>query len=333
MRLLAGKSKISFAAVALMLSALAGYANADEVQHEVSSLKITILSTMLTVGGIGEWGYSALVEADGHRILFDTGNRPDTVLRNAESFGVDLAGVEEVVLSHFHGDHTGGLVALRRALAKTDESSLVRAHVARGIFWERPSLPASRTRMSERKKEFESLGGTFIEHERAVEIHPGIWLTGPVPRLHPERNYGNPFDADAPRFMVQTPDGPMEDNVPDSMSMVINTSKGLVVMSGCGHAGMINTLEHARNTVRPAPIHAAIGGFHLLAADDTHLAWTAEKLVEFDTQNFVGAHCTGIEPVYQFRDLARLERSHSVVGATGATFTLDDGINPLLLAR
>ena len=70
--------------------------------------------------GIGEWGFAALVEADGHRLLFDTGARPETVLANARELGVDLADVTEVVLSHHHGDHTGGLLTLRRELAKDD---------------------------------------------------------------------------------------------------------------------------------------------------------------------------------------------------------------------
>jgi 7,8-dihydropterin-6-yl-methyl-4-(beta-D-ribofuranosyl)aminobenzene 5'-phosphate synthase len=115
--------------------------------------------------------------------------------------------------------------------------------------------------------------------------------------------------------------------------MVINTPKGLVVISGCGHAGMINTLEYAQDIAGPDHIHAAIGGFHLLYSSDEHLSWTASKLVDLGVENFVGAHCTGIEPVYRLRELTDLNRSSSVVGATGATFTLSEGIEPLSLAH
>ncbi|MFL5515142.1 MAG: MBL fold metallo-hydrolase [Gemmatimonadales bacterium] len=80
--------------------------------HKVVSLKITVLSTMLADRGMGEWGFSVLVEADGHRILFDTGMHPQTVLDNARDLGIDLSNVTDVVLSHHHGDHTGGLVDL-----------------------------------------------------------------------------------------------------------------------------------------------------------------------------------------------------------------------------
>lgn len=86
----------------------------------VKNLKITTLSTMLANQGIGEWGYAALVEVDGKKILFDTGRKPETVLKNAEELGIDLSDVEEVFLSHNHGDHTGGLLTLRAALKKTE---------------------------------------------------------------------------------------------------------------------------------------------------------------------------------------------------------------------
>ena len=125
----------------------------------------------------------------------------------------------------------------------------------------------------------------------------------------------------------------MEDNIPESMSLVINTPRGLVVISGCGHAGIVNTLEHARKTVRRVPIHAALGGFHLLLATDDHLEWTAEKLREAGLRNFLGAHCTGLEAVYRLRTLAGLTRETAVVGAVGASFSLQDGIDPLALAR
>ena len=100
-------------------SAQADAPHVDERASKVRSARITILSTMLAdTKGVGEWGFAALVEADGHRLLFDTGARPDTVLVNARELGVDLTAVTEVILSHHHRDHTGGLLTLRRALMK-----------------------------------------------------------------------------------------------------------------------------------------------------------------------------------------------------------------------
>jgi 7,8-dihydropterin-6-yl-methyl-4-(beta-D-ribofuranosyl)aminobenzene 5'-phosphate synthase len=320
-------------AAVIVVAGVPGALSAEEARHEVTELEITILSTMLSERAIGEWGFAALVEADGRKILFDTGNKPDTVLENARQLGLDLTDVEEVILSHNHGDHTGGLVALRGALMASNPDALSRAHVARGIFWERLGRGSNYEQMTVRKAGYESLGGRFVEHDEAVEIHPGIWLTGPVPRVHAEKNYGNPSRPDYARRQVRSPEGPVEDNIPESMSMVINTPRGLVVLSGCGHAGMVNTLEYARSIVRPAPVHAAIGGYHLLHADDETLDWTAGKLVDIGVENFVGAHCTGIEPVYRFRELVDLGRGHSTVGAVGGRFTLDDGVSATALTR
>ena len=314
------------------LALLSASVVADDEPYRVKDLKITILSTMMTQVGVGEWGFAALVEADGHRILFDTGRRPDTVLLNAKSLSIDLSDVEEVVLSHNHGDHTGGLVRLRRELAADNERAMRVAHVAPPIFWERPGW-GPEWAMATKKAAFEVEGGVFIEHEDAAEIHPGIWLTGRVPRHHPEKNYGF-WEGDEHRVgEVRSPDGLLVDDVPESMSMVINTEKGLVVISGCGHAGLVNTLEHAANVTGAEGIHAAIGGFHLLYASDAHLDWTAKRLVNLGVENLVGAHCTGLEPVYRLRELANLDRSTAVVGATGAFFTLAEGIEALTLAH
>lgn len=306
---------------------------ADAEPHAVESLEITILSTMLSERAVGEWGFAALVEADGHRLLFDTGNKPDTVLANAGILGIDLGDVEDVVLSHNHQDHTGGLEALRRALMAGNPAALSRAHVAPGIFWKRLGRGGDYEQMAERRARYEALGGSVVEHSSATELFPGVWLTGPVPRVHPEKNYGNPSRPAHASREVLSPDGPVEDNIPESLSLVINTAEGLVVVSGCGHAGMINIIEHARKTVRVAPVHAAIGGFHLLHADDRTLDWTAGKLVDFGVDNFVGAHCTGIEPVYRFRELVDLDREHALVGAVGTSFSLGSGISPTALTR
>lgn len=318
--------------VCLLFSLLTAPVAADERAHQVKELKVTILSTNLTHVGIGEWGFAALVEADGHRILFDTGSRPDTVLLNSRTLDIDLSAVEEVVLSHNHSDHTGGLVRLRQELAKKNKDALRIAHVAPAIFWTRPGAPPDRA-MARKKERFEAEGGTFVEHPQANAIHPGIWLTGPVPRRHPEMNYG--YHADGKHIIgeVRTPSGLIDDNIPESMSLVINTEKGLVVISGCGHAGLINILEHSTDITATPEVHAAIGGFHLAQASDVTLDWTAKKLVNFEVDNLVGAHCTGLESVYRLRDLANLDRSTAVVGATGASFTLSEGIDPLALAQ
>jgi 7,8-dihydropterin-6-yl-methyl-4-(beta-D-ribofuranosyl)aminobenzene 5'-phosphate synthase len=176
------------------------------------------------------------------------------------------------------------------------------------------------------RREYQALGGTFVEHAGPKEIHPGIWLTGPVPRVHPERNW-----SEVSR--VRAPEGLAEDTIPEDQSLLIETASGLVVISGCGHAGVINTLEYARKTVKDASIHAALGGFHLFRASPEQLAWTGAKLREMGLENLLGAHCTGIEAVFRIRESAGLDREHCLVGAVGASFELGKGIEPLDLAR
>ena len=312
------------AATAVLASAVPARAG-----EPAKAVKVTVLSTMLAGdprGGIGEWGFAALLEVDGRKLLIDTGARPETVLRNVEELGIDLSDVTDLVITHNHGDHTAGLVTLRRAVAKRNPRALTRAHVARGIFQPRPG-PGGRdgNGLLPFKAEYEALGGTFVEHAGPIELTPAVWFTGPVPRPHPERNWSAPG-------RVQSPAGVVEDTIPEDASIVVDTPGGLVLVSGCGHAGIINTMEHARKVVRAAPFVAAIGGFHLFAASDATLDWTASKLREFGLQHFLGAHCTGIEAVYRLRGLVGLTRATAAVGAVGSSFTLGKGISALSLA-
>jgi 7,8-dihydropterin-6-yl-methyl-4-(beta-D-ribofuranosyl)aminobenzene 5'-phosphate synthase len=286
---------------------------------------VKVLSTMLTdMKGIGEWGFSALVVADGHRILLDTGARPETVLNNARELQVDLTNVPDVILTHNHGDHTGGLITLRQAVRDKNPAALAVAHAGEGIFLKREGTRSGWEPMDRVRKRYEALGGKMIVHDRPVELYPGVWITGPVARVYPERNFGI-----GPGVKAQMPDGSsVDDTIPEDMSLVIDTERGLIVLSGCGHAGVINTLEYARTKVRAAPVYALIGGLHLFQLDDEHLKWTAGKLKEFGVQNFLGAHCTGIEATYRIRELCGLSRKTAAVAAVGGGFTLDEGIRP-----
>ncbi len=296
----------------------------------VTNLKVTVLSTMLVgdggANGIGEWGFAALLEVDGRRILIDTGARPETVLRNVAEMRVDLSDVTEVVLTHNHADHTGGLLALRRALMGKAPAALSRVHVPAGIFTSRVAGGREAGGLLPIKAAFEQLGGTFIQHDAPFELLPGVWLLGPVPRVHPERNWST-------TGRLQLPSGPAEDNVPEDTAIAVHTRNGLVVISGCGHAGIINTLEYARKAIADVPIEAAIGGFHLFGASDEVLEWTGGRLKTLGVRNLLGAHCTGIEAVFRLRELVGLARRTAVVAAVGSSFTLGSGIASPPLAR
>ena len=208
-------------------------------------------------------------------------------------------------------------------------ASLAVTHVGEGIFLKRNGTIPNWDPMDQVREMYEGLGGRMVVHDRPVELYPGVWLTGPVARSYPERNFGI-----GPGAKLQMPDGSsVEDTIPEDMSLVLDTDRGLVVLLGCGHAGIINTLEYARAKIRAAPVHAVIGGLHLFQLDDEHLKWTAGKLKEFGVQNFLGAHCTGIEATYRIRELCGLSRKTAAVAAVGGGFTLGEGIHPGTISK
>lgn len=288
---------------------------------EVHKLKITVLSTMLANEGFGEWGYAALVEADDRTFLFDTGSDPDLVLRNAKILGVDLSKVEDVVLSHNHGDHTGGLLTLRRELMKINPKALSRAHVSANIF-----LPRLRTDgkdhngLTPLKAEYERLGGRFVLHAGADEIAPGVWFTGPVPRIHPETNWSTG------KQVIRTSAGETMDNVPEDAALVFKTPEGLAVLTGCGHAGIVNISEYAQKIAGPEPVFAIIGGLHLFEKSDEVVDWTGAQLKRLGVKYLLAGHCTGIEATYRLRAALGLTRKTAPVSTVGSSFTLGEGI-------
>jgi 7,8-dihydropterin-6-yl-methyl-4-(beta-D-ribofuranosyl)aminobenzene 5'-phosphate synthase len=219
------------------------------------------------------------------------------------------------------------LLALRRALMKDHPQALSRCYVGRGIFLPRPrddGRDANETIALQAP--YEASGGRFVEVKEPTEVVPGAWLTGPVPRKHSERNWSG-------RGQVRTPEGLVEDTVPEDMSLVLDTERGLVVVAGCGHAGVINTLEFAREKVREAPVFAVVGGLHLFNAEDAALDWTASQLRAMGLSHLLGAHCTGIEAVHGLRGRLGLDRRTCVVGALGSDFELGQGIRRGTIAR
>lgn len=292
-------------------------------KHTVKRLKITILSTMLAQRGLGEWGFSALIEADSIKILFDAGSREKTVLENAKELNIDLSMVPTLILSHNHPDHTAGWLPLRNNTKTLNASALSLTHVSKGLFDTR----FSSTGVENRSKQKDSLlytqtGGQVTVHNNFIEISPGIFLTGPVPRPYPEKNYtlgGNFGKRKDPLGNT------VEDIIPEDMSLVIRTERGLVLLSGCGHSGIINTITHIQKNLQQQPLLAAIGGFHLLENTSEQIRWTAGHLKKSGIRYFMGAHCTGIEPVYQIREWVGLKRGECIVGSVGDVFELDKG--------
>jgi 7,8-dihydropterin-6-yl-methyl-4-(beta-D-ribofuranosyl)aminobenzene 5'-phosphate synthase len=294
------------------------------------AVSVTILSSNLANGAtVGEWGLSALVEADGQCVLFDAGRYPDTVLRNAEALNVDLSCVTDVVLSHFHFDHTTGLLPILQNLRSQGVEAGLRVHVASGFFLPR-RIPSSSgdaewNQMIAMRDSLEAVGVSFIEHDGPAEILPSIWVTGSISRPNPEKNY--------PSTIHVRMDGEwIEDYVPDSQGLTVVTPQGHIVLLGCGHSGVVNALEHVRANIADLPIHALMGGLHLFSASDEVLGWTGDRLREIGVEHLMAGHCTGIEPLIRLRTALNLSRRTAVVGAVGSQFVYGEGIRPTAIA-
>ncbi|MGC6421696.1 MAG: MBL fold metallo-hydrolase [Flavobacteriaceae bacterium] len=277
----------------------------------VENFKITILSTMLSDTHIGEWGFSALIEVGGEKILFDTGSREQTVIQNAAELDIRLGAIENVFLSHNHKDHTGGLLHLKRKFPK----SFAKAHVGEGIFYSRPKKHGRDHYLLENKEKLMAQGITFIEHESASQIIPKVWTTGRVPRVHDEKNWSKLGK------LIDDKGIQKEDTIPEDQSLFFDTDKGIVLVSGCGHAGLVNTLEQVSKILPGRPIHKIIGGFHLFRLNNEKLEWTARKMMELGVEFFVGAHCTGINSTYAIRDFMKSTKDKVLVASVGTTIT------------
>jgi 7,8-dihydropterin-6-yl-methyl-4-(beta-D-ribofuranosyl)aminobenzene 5'-phosphate synthase len=285
--------------------------------------EITILSTMVAnLTGEGEWGFSALIQTEQEAILFDTGFKPDTVLKNAETLGLNLGKVQKVILTHFHSDHTGGLFTLRRALMQSHPNALTEVYVGKGFFRQRydaDQKPVYSLAMHPDEETFttpesfratgEALGIRFFEVGESVEISPGMFLTGPIKRVHDERNY-------SPGMSLHSEGRFVPDWIPESQVLGINLDPGWLLISGCGHAGIVNAATALR-TIIEQPVHTGVGGFHLFRASAETVAWTAKHLERFGLKKFVGAHCTGIGATYQIGDALGLPHSALSAGAVG----------------
>ena len=122
------------------------------------------------------------------------------------------------------------------------------------------------------------------------------------------------------------------DTIPEDMTLIIESDEGLVLVSGCGHAGIVNILDHALDFSSANQVHAAIGGFHLINANEESLKWTAGHFKRVRLNYVIGAHCTGLESAYRLRELAGLNRDRAVVGAVGQQFS-PTGIASGIIAR
>jgi 7,8-dihydropterin-6-yl-methyl-4-(beta-D-ribofuranosyl)aminobenzene 5'-phosphate synthase len=254
-------------------------------------LRITILCDNV-VGfpfGIGEHGFSALVEVDGEAILFDAGSGKG-IIPNTMTFGKDLRAVKKICISHGHFDHTEGLPQVLPLMQSPD------VHAHPGVFQERigeRKLGETVVRrfigIPYRREYLEYLGARFRLECGFREIARDVFLTGEVPRY-------SIFEKGDANLLLPHAGSFVQDPILDDQSLVIRTSQGLVVLFGCAHSGMINILDHARKKTGEERIHAVLGGTHLGFLSPEQLAASIQELKTMDPHVVGVSHCTGMKP-------------------------------------
>jgi 7,8-dihydropterin-6-yl-methyl-4-(beta-D-ribofuranosyl)aminobenzene 5'-phosphate synthase len=251
------------------------------------SLRITTLveNTAGTRDVFGEWGLSVLVETDKAVVLLDSGQGLAAIY-NADSLGIDLKRVDRIVLSHGHYDHTGGLRNVLRNMKKQVEI-IAHPNVWQAKYERREGKPERYIGIPFQRNELESLGACFRLTADPAQITDQIMTTGEIPMQ-------NDFEHIDKAFVLREVSGWQPDTFADDQALIIKSEQGLVVILGCAHRGMINTLHHAQRVTGLTRIHAVIGGSHLIGASEERLCLTIDALRKLGIQKLGLCHCTDL---------------------------------------
>ena len=253
-------------------------------------LRITTLSENTTLaiprGLLGEWGLSVLVEVDNLRVLLDTGQSISTV-HNADVLGTELPQIDKIVLSHGHYDHTGGL---RQVLSRIKKGAEIIAHpdVWAAKYGYNPAENYSMyIGIPFQREELESLGAVFKMTDEPVWLSDNVVTSGEIPMT-------TDYEIIDPGLYVKESGEFSPDPLRDDQALFIKTQQGLVVILGCAHRGVINTLRHAQKVTEVEPVHTVVGGTHLFRASEVQLELTIAELKALGIQRLGGSHCTGM---------------------------------------
>ena len=250
-------------------------------------LKITTLSENTAGLGnfLGEWGLSILVETEDLSLLLDAGQSISAGY-NADILGVDLKRISRIVLSHGHFDHTGGLSQILRKIGKKTEI-LAHPDVWADKYSSREGQDRKYIGIPHRRRELESLGANFNLSTKPTKISDNIMTTGEIPMM-------TGFEKIEPYLKVKEDSVFQPDRLLDDQALIITTEAGLVVILGCAHRGIINTLYHVQQLTGVKKIHTVLGGCHLMDASEERIRLTIAALKELGIQKLGVSHCTGL---------------------------------------
>jgi 7,8-dihydropterin-6-yl-methyl-4-(beta-D-ribofuranosyl)aminobenzene 5'-phosphate synthase len=261
--------------------------------HAVKSVKITTLADNVVYHSdlLGQFGFSAYLEirdshGKKHVVVFDTGGVRSALLYNIKALKLDLSQLECIVLSHGHGDHTSATVEIIRKAGGN-----VKVVVHPSIFYTRFEVEKGKKRhygipKGERREDIIKAGGRLIETTQPFEILPGVLTSGEIRHV-------TPFEKITWKNMAIVDGKQVRDKVPEDQALFMNLQKrGILVVSGCAHAGIINTLQYALDVTK-TKLYGFVGGTHLIIPKEPRLTETLKKLREFDLKLVSPAHCTG----------------------------------------
>ncbi len=276
--------------------------------NEVRSAKVTTLVDNLVEkpGLLGQWGLSFLLEIEDknarwHKVVFDTGAVKDALLYNIKKLRVNLSDLEYLVLSHGHSDHTAATVELLK-MAKREVKVVSHPHVylPRFYFTKKKKRKESGLPKGEGLEDIKKARGCFITAKKPVELFPGVYTTGEIPRATDFETIPPPLTGG--QRLIEIGGKATPDLILDDQALLINVEKrGPVVITGCAHSGIVNTLLHVQNAFGFKVVYGVIGGLHLIQRGDSYIGRTVEKLRSFGLELVAPCHCTGFKAACALR--------------------------------